>query len=433
MALGVAGALAVVLLVGRVLALLPAYDADVELTRRALVVHVNHSVVVWPFAFLAGLFLLLPGVRARVRASLALIMASVGVTAFTLLTFGQQLPVLSNYVPVLAAPLFLSGLGAFAVGVALVLLDRARLLGVHAAPTDASNALLQPSAQDAVRGAAIAYLCAITTLVVTAFTIDRTLPVTEYYERLFWGCGHVLQIACVLMMLAVWDVLLHELTGRSALARGLDQLLYVLLLLPALAAPVLVLAPHAKLQFTRMMQWGIFPMVSVVLLGTLRTLILSRATVRGRTRSPAFAALITSISMTVAGFVVGAMIVHDTTLVPAHYHLSVGAVSVSFMGMLFVLMPRLDWSLSMSRVAFWQPLVYGAGQSVFAGGLATAGFWGQAARKVYGHQQVVDHFSQTIGFAAAGVGGAAAMIAGALFVLVIARGALVGRARVGTD
>lgn len=434
-ALGVAGALAVVLLIGRVLALLPAYDADVDFARRALVVHVNHSVVVWFFAFLAGLFLLLPSPRSSARAPLALTLASSGVALFTLLTFGQQLPVLSNYVPVLDHSLFLLGLGAFAAGVALTFLDRARLFGgaptthaVHDAGPHDTSSWLQPSARDAVRGAAIAYLCALATVAVAALTQERSLPAAEYYERLFWGGGHILQIACVLAMLAVWDVLLRELTGHGALSRRWNLVLCALLLLPALAAPGIVLMRRSEVLFTRMMQWGIFPMVSVVLIGAMRTLWRARATLRTRMRTPAFTALSTSMIMTIAGFVVGAMIVRDTTLVPAHYHLSIGAVTVSFMGMLFVTMPRLGWPLSMSRAALWQPLVYGIGQAVFAGGLATAGFWGQAARKVYGREQVVDQFSQTLGFATAGVGGLAALIAGVLFVVVIVRGALAGRA-----
>jgi hypothetical protein len=68
-----------------------------------------------------------------------------------------------------------------------------------------------------------------------------------------------------------------------------------------------------------------------------------------------------------------------------------------------------------------QPLVYGVGQATFATGLAIAGFWGGAARKSYGAEQPIDASVVKTGFVLAGIGGAVALIGGALFVGLVTR------------
>ena len=83
--------------------------------------------------------------------------------------------------------------------------------------------------------------------------------------------------------------------------------------------------------------------------------------------------------MTVLGFILGAMIRADNTLVPAHYHMSIGAVTASFMAGMLVLLEPLGAPLRGARArgwAVWQPLVFGIGQAIFALGFAIAGLAG---------------------------------------------------------
>jgi hypothetical protein len=426
-ALGLSGALAVVLLVGRVVALAPSSNLDVDFARRALVVHVNHAVIVWFLAFIAGLFHLIPGARPRIPAGIAVAASSLGIALFTIRGFGRREPLLSNYVPTFDDPLFLAGLALFTAGVTLTLIDRRLFLDANRADADGRQALLPPTARDAVRGSALAYFLALLTIGGAYLTLDPAGSPLIYYERLFWGGGHVFQVACVLAMLAVWSLLLVELTGAEATSRRQAVAMYALLLWPVLFGPAVTLTRRSGTLFTRMMQWGIFPVVSIILICTAFAMARSRHKLRGRLLTPAFTALATSMALTIAGFLVGALSAAPTTLVPAHYHLSIGAVTVSFMGGLFVLMPRLGWPVLTPRVAAWQPPLYGVGQAVFAVGLAVAGFWGGASRKTYGGEQPIDRLSQTIGFAAAGVGGLVAMACGVLFVVIVARGVLAAR------
>lgn len=422
-ALGLSGALAVVLLVGRVAALFPQTGVDVDFARRALVVHVDHAILVWFLAFIAGLFHLIPGPRGK-TVGLALATAVAGAVMFTVRAFARPVPLLSNYVPVLDDPLFLVGLGLFAFGVALAFVDRR---WIHDDDRDDASPL-PPSSRDAVRFSAAAYVVALLTIAGAYVTTDPSLPAQAFYERIFWGGGHVFQVSCVLAMLGVWGLLLDELAGVRATSRRTALVLYALLLWPTLMGPGITLTNRSGAAFTWMMRLGIFPAVSVFMIAALIALAKSRDVWRGRFLTPAGTTLATGMTLLSAGFVLGAMIAADTTLVPAHYHLSIGAVTVSFMGGLFVLMPRLGWAIVTPRLAVWQPLCYGVGQGMFAGGLAVAGYWGNAARKAYGDEQTVDRISQTVGFAAAGAGGLIAMVSGVLFVVVVARGVQAARA-----
>src|SRR5690606_38344535 len=124
----------------------------------------------------------------------------------------------------------------------------------------------------------------------------------------------------------------------------------------------------------------------------------------------------------------GAAITGDTTLTPAHYHVSIGAVTVSFMTTLIVILPKLGAPIRRPRLAIWQPLLYGRGQTVFALGLAIAGFWGSAARKAYGGS-AVSATAERIGWIIAAVGGLLAFAGGVAFVSIIVSSARRGARR----
>ena len=190
----------------------------------------------------------------------------------------------------------------------------------------------------------------------------------------------------------------------------------------------LTLGGHSGHWFTRMMQYGLFPAVLVVLAHGLAVLWRRRGELApGTLRSPAFVGLATSAVMTVAGFILGAMISADTTLIPAHYHANIGAVTVAYMAVLMVLLPRLGAPAASPRLATWQPLVYGAGQMTFVLGLAIAGTLGQAGRKEYGPAQAVSSSAEWIGLMIVGVGGIMAMGGGFLFMAIVTTGALRAR------
>ncbi|MEO6773358.1 MAG: hypothetical protein ABI467_10065 [Kofleriaceae bacterium] len=416
LALAYSGVLAIILVIGRIPGLAPALIHDPDFARRCLVVHVNLAVGVWFFSFVAGLVGLLPGPRPRRARIIAPSLTALGVVACAIsMWFRSAAPVLSNYVPVLHDRLFLMGLALCALGISASFFDR-RLLAVTRAPS------LGPIPRDAALGlrtAACAFLIAMATIVVAYVTREPHGEVVAGYERLFWGGGHVLQIAAEMGMLAAWLILLRHETGETVLSPWRARVVFGSMLLPAFAAPWLTLDPLPNPAFTTIMELGLAPAVVVVIWSGARSLYRRRASCHAW--SPAFSGLSTSVAMTLIGFMFGAAITANTTLTPAHYHMNIGAVTVAFMTVLLTFMSGREVPARWHRLAIWQPIIYGIGQSMFATGLGIAGFWGQAARKIYGPEQHGGTVVERSGLVFAGVGGLLALVGGAMFVVLIAR------------
>ncbi len=76
------------------------------------------------------------------------------------------------------------------------------------------------------------------------------------------------------------------------------------------------------------------------------------------------------------------LVVHNTTWVPGHLHLTVGtAVTLSFMGILYWLLPHLTGKALWSRrVALWQAWVWFFGMAIFSRGMHAAGLLGAPRR-----------------------------------------------------
>ena len=413
-----AGAFALFLVVARVPPFSQVLGAP-EFFKRCLVVHVDLSIVVWFHAFTAGLFALLPATSVwnPVRQTgAALALGGVGLV-FASIAIEGATPILSNYVPSLDHPIFYAGMGAFFVGVALSFLD-GRLL-----PWNESDApsLLPPQARPGVRAAALAFLFATLTFAGSALSTPAGLTPDVRAEFIFWGGGHVLQVSSVASMLSVWILLLTQSLGAAPVSRKTASALFAALVVPTAAAPVMALWGATRVEvhdgFTKLMQWGIFPVVTVFMVLCGRAVIL--AVRRGDVAAwhPKLLAFYASVLLTVVGFVLGALIRGSNTMVPAHYHAAIGAVTVSFMAATYAVFEhrRLPQpSAFLARASRWQPVLFGVGQAVFAAGFALAGSQGMA-RKTYASEQHIRTSLETVGLVVMGLGGLVAVASGLLF------------------
>lgn len=413
-ALLVAGTIALVLVVGRIPGL--SHLIDTAAAKRSLVVHVNLALGVWFFTSMAGLFCLLPGARLRGVSPIAWATASLGTVLFSLaMFFADAEPVLSNYVPALDHGLFLGGLGVFAAGVCLQFADR-RLVSIQ------GFTILPPGATTGLRAAALVFLAAMATIYAAYRTQAAGLTQWQYFERLFWGGGHVLQFVNVLAMTSAWLLLLSRVLGRAPLNGRLAAGLMILLAAPTALGPWFATREDGMGLFTQLMRWGIFPAVVVMILACIAALWRARGTFApGALRGPAFTGFITAASMTVVGFLLGAGISAETTLVPAHYHVSIGAVTATYMATILALQPEYGRTPRLRRMAMWQPVVFGIGQTIFAAGFAIAGVAG-AERKKYGAEQIVRNAGEWAGLSVMGAGGVVALVGGVLFLSVLVSG-----------
>ncbi|HMW22570.1 MAG TPA: cbb3-type cytochrome c oxidase subunit I, partial [Burkholderiaceae bacterium] len=243
---------------------------------------------------------------------------------------------------------------------------------------------------------------------------------TAHFEFLFWGPGHILQFQHALLALVAWFWLADALGCRPRFGATLTGRLFVLAALPLVAAlAILLLTPVGTgdqiTAFAKLMQHGHLAMLPL-LLAAAATL----PAVWRRPPSPLKSGLLASMLLFVTGGILAFLIRGVNVVVPAHYHGSIVGVTLGFMGVVYLLLPRLGYADPDSRMARWQPWVYGGGQLMHILGLAWSGGYG-VQRKVAGAEQVLVSLPQKIGMGMMGLGGLIAVIGGVMFVWVCLR------------
>jgi heme/copper-type cytochrome/quinol oxidase subunit 1 len=129
--------------------------------------------------------------------------------------------------------------------------------------------------------------------------------------------------------------------------------------------------------------WGHPYMAPLILAG-----LLSLWSVRRAAPGGAKSAFVASFALFAVGGVLCYMIQGVNVVIPAHYHGSTVGVTLAFMGLAYVLLPRLGYGEVEGRMARWQPYVYGGGQLIHILGLAWSGGYG-VQRKVAGAEQAL--------------------------------------------
>ena len=414
-----AGLLSLMLVVGR-LPFLGWLFTDPLFFKRALVVHVDLAIVVWFQAgTLAFLGLALGPRLHRGLTAAALALAASGVVGLLVgaVMPGAQ-PVLSNYVPVIDHPVFFGGLICWFAGAGLFL----ALALATPARTDAKA--LTTAAVIALRASAAANLIALLTFIGAWRTTPEALPAV-YYELVFWGGGHILQAANVATMIALWLHLLHRWTGRAPLSPAAITVLLVALVLPNLVMPPLAFGGTTATAYfsmaTQLMRWTIFPVVLVVLTTAAFHVWRNRAGLDWRDYRAL--GLAGSATLTVLGFVLGALIRSSSTLVPGHYHCAIGAVTIALMTAAYDFCAAVSPAgpaMAQPRRARLQLVLFGVGQVVFGLGFALAGAYG-LGRKQYGAEQHVRSVGEYLGLSVMGLGGLIAVAGGIFFLVVMVR------------
>jgi hypothetical protein len=401
---------------------------DPAFFRRCLVVHVDLSLLVWLYAFVGALWFLLPRCNRSSRTSRAGVFVSAAGVAMLLLAAGARgaAAVLANYVPVIDHWLFLVGLVVFASGVLFAALD-GRVLPSSSAP--GSLVRLPAAAIPGIRATFIGFCLALLCFAASWLSLPRGLEPKTRYELGNWAGGHVLQLTSTLAMVSVWLMLVSGLSKRDVLTREKASLGFAALLLPWAPTPLFAFAGPADIQgrevFTALMRWAIFPVVAFFLAACVRALV--QATREGRVtrhdlRDPRLTGFAASALLTLTGWVLGAAIRGSTTMIPAHYHAAIGAVTVAFMAQSYSLLNAVGVPVTTRRSRLLlglQPALFGIGQSVFAVGFALAGAHGMG-RKLYGREQQARSIEQLLGLGVMGVGGLLAVVAGVLFLVILA-------------
>ncbi len=428
-----AGLFALAVLIAR----MPPFDSlvtDPLFFKRCLVAHVNLALVVFMYTFINALLFLLPG---RNPSNLVARNA-VYLTGFGLLLMlagsavPDATPVLANYVPTIDHGLFQSGQVIFGLGIFASLLDR-RLYSRHSdADSQAHSALpceIPPAAAAGLRAAAITLILAGVTFVCSWLRQPQGVAVPVYYELLSWGGGHVLALVCVLAMISVWLILLTQSLGESPVSEQTAILLFGCMVLPWFIAPFLTLngtwTSNYRTGFTDLMRWGIFPVVTIFFIMCASSLVRAtkdkRVTPLQLITDVRISGFLASSLLTFVGFTIGATISGSNTMIPAHYHASLGGITVAFMAVTYMLFEAFGVSIRsnlLKLVAAWQPALYGVGMAMFAAGFMWAGANGMG-RKLYGAEQASRGLAETLGLGIMGVGGLISILGGLLYLTIV--------------
>ncbi|MEQ8483677.1 MAG: cbb3-type cytochrome c oxidase subunit I [Pseudomonadales bacterium] len=394
------------------------------LFRVALVVHVDLSALIWFFAC-AGLLwtLLSPGRPGLVDRTAVGLMAIGTLMIATAPLVGRPLAIINNYVPVLEHPWFFLGLGAATAGLGT---QAARYLQQYVVATAWRDASMLGTVRLAMALTAAVMGLAIGCVALSWLLLPAALAGEVLYDLLFWGGGHVLQFAYTLLLLSAWLVLLAAGGACHGLAWRAVRWLLVLTVVPLAVVPWLYTqpldSPAHVLGFTALMRWGGLASLPLGALA-LWSLLVHRAGNADARRLRAVA--LCSMGLFAAGGLLGFLIRGSNTMIPAHYHGAIVAVTLAAMGLIYVVLPGLGHPIKLVRVARWQPWIYASGQLMHITGLAWCGGYG-VQRKVAGAAQGIDGMAETAGMALMGIG-ALVSVAGGVMFLVVVLGALISR------
>jgi len=381
----------------------------------ALIVHVDLSVLVWFLSFAGALWALNSTPRAAALGWAAFALAAAGTAIIAAAPFaGAGRPVMANYVPVLDEPVFLTGLCVFTLGVAVAVARGMLVVPPVGVRLDGAGAL-----RFGLNASLVAAGMALVAFAWSWWALPRTLDPKAYYELLFWGGGHVLQFTWTLLMFVAWLWLAEAGGAPLPLTPRTTLLLFGIGLVSVFLTPVIYLAydvasvEHHRLH-TWLMRFGgglaILPFALAVLAGLMRA-------ARPAGQEPVMrTALAASLLLFGVGGVIGLMISGSNVKIPAHYHGSIVGVTLSFMGLVYLLLPRLGFGTVPARAARWQLWLYAGGQLLHVAGLVWSGGYG-VQRKVAGAAQTLRSTEEIVAMGVMGLGGLVAVIGGTLFLV----------------
>lgn len=417
LAVGIAGLFSLVLVVARTpaLAKLPGFAG---LFHEALVVHVDLSVLVWFLSIACLMWSLLASASRPFIPYLeeaALICFAGGtllIAASPLDGSGQAL--MSNYIPVITSMAFFMGLSLLFCGVAFMIV---RVITARKLSTEFDKPL-----QFGIFSAALITLVSLAAFLWSHLQMPGVIDGQQYYELLFWGGGHVLQFTHTQILLVCWLLMARALCTKFALSAKFTCGLFAIGLVAVLATPFGYLnqdvtsSEHREF-FTRMMIIG--NGIAPALLGLILIPILwnSRA-MRKSSQRALWSVLLMSVILFLYGGILATMIRGQNVVIPAHYHGSIVGVTIAFMGIAYMWLPKFGYrDVSSWRMAYWQPIVYGAGQLMHISGLAWSGGYGVLRKTPGGMADLAPSVKAALGFM--GAGGLIAIISGLMFVIVV--------------
>jgi hypothetical protein len=373
----------------------------------ALMIHVNLSVLVWMFAinalllaYVAQKHIFFYRVSHRVALVACLCMAAAPF-------IGESTPYKNNYVPILHNILFLLGLALFTCSILFQAVLSISNLSKKSTP-------LEYGLYSCAAITLIALLCFVIAyhIIPSSIVQDRL----HYYEVLFWGGGHIIQLTYTATMTIVW-LWFAQLCNIVTLQNyNRWNWLFALNLIAIIVTPLFYIngIEESSILFTEHMRFigGILPTIAGAYI--IKNILTNRQKTQNHT---IYTALAFSMILFFFGGVLGFLISGSNAVIPAHYHGSIVGITLAFMGVVYHLTPKFGYAAISNKWQHIQLWVYGIGQLSHISGLALMGGYG-ALRKAAGTAASIETAVGKLLFFA---GGIIEILGGLLFVILVYR------------
>ncbi|WP_065433865.1 hypothetical protein [Ehrlichia ruminantium] len=320
----------------------------------SLVIHVNLSVLVWGCSIISMIssFLISNSKYSRYFKYLCY-SAFTGTLLMLLSVFFQNAePIKNNYIPIINNQYFLLGLLTFIMSI----------LCYSILSTKCHGSKILKGIALGVHGTSIILTCAILCFSMSYYTIhtQKYSPVL-FYEYMFWGGGHVLQLAFSQTLLLVYLIILEQ---KSKFLKGTTvNIIFIVNTLSTIFTPLVYICAILLFNY---------------------------------------------------GGILGILSIQGNVTIPAHYHGSIVGMTIAFMGLIYWIIPKIGFYKINTTIANIQIYTYSLGQFLHITGLELLGGYG-AIRKVTHLPDTASKIAQHC-FT---FGGLMAIIGGCLFVILV--------------
>ena len=390
--------------------------------KTCLSIHVNLSVLIWLTSIICTIFATQTKFLKAGYASLALCGIGSIIIAASIFDVSAE-AYLNNYIPMLDSVVFKYGIWIY-------------FLGLFVASFQALKIKIQNNVLNSFNlSSFVIILVSFVVLLLTAQNLATPenkdiYGFADYYERLFWGFGHIIQFLYVNgMMLALFYVLSEVVKkDESKLVVNTKVACFILNLIFAITGLYIILnydvtSFEYKDLYTKQMRLfgGNAPSLALLVIFP----VLFKNFKSFNENKPTKNAIVWAMILFGAGGIISMMINGVNTIIPAHYHGSIIGISLSFMALTYLLMPNLGYGKIKGKMANIQPILYGFGQLLHIIGFAVSGGYG-AMRKMPGQELPVE---AKVYMGLMGLGGMISIIGGLFFVIVISKCVLGGLKR----
>ena len=364
----------------------------------SLVIHVNLSVLVWLCSMLSIIVSMTIQEKTKYF-SRSWVLSYVGTILMALSAISTHAhPIKNNYVPVIDNSTFFVGLTLFFAGVVFNTLPLLRRTNViTASPLSAG-----------VYGIA-AMLSSVLLCFITAHAVTtRSLDPLSFYERIFWGSGHLLQ--GVFSQAFLVALLLDAKDCRLTNPYTISAVFLINTVSIMLASASHVIYPRDFESLAVFFTWHMRIAESIV---PLFLILFAFANIKFLSRKTHRHVLYSTL-MFIYGSVLGVLSMDGTVTIPAHYHGCVVGMTVAFMGFVYAMLPKLGYSNVSLKWGNIQLGLYSVGQAMHITGLELLGGYGTLRKVTF----LPDTTSKLAKYCFS-FGGAIAILGGIMFVLLV--------------